>query len=69
MSYEGDSELNFLSANNSRVYCEYYCHSFCSGRFLVMIVEDYLALSGHIISIFCDPWWILLEIEMVNSMW
>ena len=69
MSYEGDSELNFLSANNSRVYCEYYCHSFCSGRFLVMIVEDYLELSGHRISIFCDPWWILLGIEMTDNKW
>ena len=55
VSYEGDCELNFPLANNSRVYCEYYCRSFCGGRFLVMIVEDYLELSGHRISIFCDP--------------
>ena len=34
-----------------------------------MIVEDYLELSGHRISIFCDPWWILLGIEMTDNKW
>ena len=28
-----------------------------------------MASPVHRISIFCDPWWILLEIEMADNRW
>ena len=40
---------------------------FCGGRSCVETVEDYLELSGHRISYFCDPWWILVKILMIYS--